>query len=92
MPLEPYSGILGKKASAHLLRRATLGATKPDIDTFTGYTAPQALNELFRSITMPAAPVLPGGTAWVNTAPQPEEDDGDQQAYFIRPHLFCSTH
>jgi len=84
MPLAPFSGTLGKKASAHLLRRATFGATKTDIDTFATYTAPQALNELFRSVSIPAAPVTPGGTSWVNTAPQPEEDDGDQQAYFIQ--------
>ncbi|MDB5256195.1 MAG: hypothetical protein JWM14_890 [Chitinophagaceae bacterium] len=84
MPLAPYSGTLGKKASAHLLRRATFGATKPDIDTFAGYTATQALNELFRSVASPAAPVIPGGGAWVNTTPDPNEDENTQQAYFIR--------
>ncbi|MDF2454595.1 MAG: hypothetical protein K0R51_588 [Cytophagaceae bacterium] len=84
MPLAPFSGTLGKKASAHLLRRATFGATKTDIDTFAGYSATQALNELFRSVALPAAPVLPGGGAWVNTAPIPDEDDAGQQAYFIQ--------
>lgn len=84
MPLAPFSGTLGKKASAHLLRRATFGATKTDIDTFAGYTASQALNELFRAVALPAAPVLPGGGAWVNTAPLPDEDDAGQQAYFIQ--------
>lgn len=84
MPLAPFSGTLGKKASAHLLRRATFGATKADIDTFAAYSATQALNELFRSVALPAAPVLPGGTAWLSTAPQPDEDDAMQQAYFIR--------
>ena len=84
MPLALYSGILGKKASAHLLRRATFGATKPDIDTFAGYTATQALNELFRAIALPSAPVLPGGSTWLDTAPQPNEDDNNQQAYSIR--------
>jgi uncharacterized protein (DUF1800 family) len=84
MPLAPFSGTLGKKASAHLLRRATFGATKADIDTFASYSVPQALSELFRPVALPAPPVIPGGGTWVNTPPQQNENDGDQQAFFLR--------
>jgi hypothetical protein len=85
MPLAPFSGTLGKKASSHLLRRATFGATKGDIDTFAGYSASQALDELFRTLALPSPKLIAGGaSSWVNTSPALGEDDNDQQAYVIR--------
>jgi uncharacterized protein (DUF1800 family) len=83
MPLTPYSGSLGRKAAAHLLRRATFGANKQDIDTFSTLTAAAAVAQLFQSSPLPSAPVLPGGTSWVTQAPAPTEDENDLQHYLI---------
>jgi uncharacterized protein (DUF1800 family) len=67
MPLPEYAGTLGQKRAAHLLRRATFGATKQQIDSFAGLTPAQAVTQLFRQ-TLPD-PVLPidpkTGTEWV---------------------------
>jgi uncharacterized protein (DUF1800 family) len=67
MPLPEFAGTLGLKRAAHLLRRATFGATKAQIDSFATLTPTQAINALF-SQTLPAAP-LPidpkTGTEWV---------------------------
>jgi uncharacterized protein (DUF1800 family) len=83
MPLAAFTGTLGRKAAAHLLRRATFGPTKSDIDTFAAYTPATALNVLFQSTPEPPEPVLPGTSAtWLTTPPPPMgEDDGDQQQY-----------
>ena len=73
MPLPEYNGTLGLKRAAHLLRRATFGATKSQIDEYAALTPAAAINQLFRA-TLPD-PVLPiddkTGTTWVNT---PESD------------------
>ena len=83
MPLPQLSGTLGKKRAAHLLRRATFGPTKTDIDTFSNYTVSQALNVLFQPVSEPAPPVNPAtGTTWIGTAPSDQEKDSDQIAYF----------
>lgn len=67
MPLPEYAGTLGQKRAAHLLRRATFGATKQQIDSFAGLTPAQAVTQLFRQ-TLPD-PILPidpkTGTEWV---------------------------
>lgn len=84
MPLALHTGVLGKKAAAHLLRRATFGPAKSEIDHFSGLTASQAIAELFQAIPEPAAPVHPGAaTSWLTTTPALDEDDGDQQEYVI---------
>jgi uncharacterized protein (DUF1800 family) len=57
MPLPEYGGTLGLKRAAHLLRRATFGATKNQIDAFAALTPVNAINLLFRQ-TLPD-PVLP---------------------------------
>jgi uncharacterized protein (DUF1800 family) len=62
------SGTLGRRLSAHLLRRATFGATQGEIDSFAGLTANQALDQL---LTMPPLPDHPQdpqtGATWVLT-------------------------
>ncbi len=83
MPLTPYAGTLGKKAAAHLLRRATFGASKPEIDTFSGLDASSAVNQLFQNTPLPQAPVLPGGATWVTQPPAQGEDDNPQQRYLL---------
>jgi uncharacterized protein (DUF1800 family) len=84
MPLPEYSGTLGLKRAAHLLRRATFGATKSQIDAFATLTPQVAINQLFRQ-TLPD-PVLPPnpltGQPWFSTAPSDDEEDGDLQTYF----------
>ncbi|HTF17338.1 MAG TPA: DUF1800 family protein [Chryseolinea sp.] len=67
MPLPEFSGTLGLKRAAHLLRRATFGATKAQIDSFATFTPAQAINAIFHQV-LPDAP-LPidpkTGTEWV---------------------------
>ncbi len=67
MPLPVYSGTWDIKQAAHLLRRATFGATKQQIDTFAGYTPAQAITQLFRqSLPDPVLPIdLKTGQEWV---------------------------
>ncbi len=70
MPLPQYSGTWDIKQAAHLLRRATFGATKDQIDSFVNdYASPgQAVDALFREPNLPP-PVLPidpqTGQEWV---------------------------
>lgn len=85
MPLPEYNGILGLKRAAHLLRRATFGATKSQIDEYAALTPATAITQLFRA-TLPD-PVLPldeeTGLPWFNT---PESDANSEddilQRYF----------
>jgi len=67
MPLQEFAGTLGLKRAAHLLRRATFGATKAQIDSFATLTPSQAITALFHQ-SLPDAP-LPidpkTGTEWV---------------------------
>ena len=85
MPLPEFTGTLGLKRAAHLLRRATFGATKQQMDAFATLTPAQAIVQLFRQ-TLPD-PVLPldpsTGQEWFITgttdANSPEDD---LQKYF----------
>jgi uncharacterized protein (DUF1800 family) len=85
MPLPEYDGILDLKRAAHLLRRATFGATKSQIDDYAKLTPVDAITQLFHA-TLPD-PILPPdtktGLPWFNT---PESDanseDSDLQNYF----------
>ena len=54
--LNPITGTLGRRRAAHLLRRATFGPTRQDINLFAGRTADQAIAELFQAVPAPAAP------------------------------------
>jgi uncharacterized protein (DUF1800 family) len=83
MPLTPHTGTLGKKAAAHLLRRATFGANKTEIDIFSGLSASAAVSELFQTTPLPQEPVLPGGSPWVSLPPDPDEDENNLQRYLI---------
>ncbi|HEY9048804.1 MAG TPA: DUF1800 family protein [Ohtaekwangia sp.] len=86
MPLPEYGGTLGQKRAAHLLRRATFGATKQQIDSFAGLTPAQAITQLFRQ-TLPD-PVLPidpkTGAEWVTTGTTgANSKDGDLMNYLL---------
>ena len=57
MPLPQYTGTLGHTRAAHLLRRATFGPNKSEIDEFAAYTPQQAILELFPAVL--PDPILP---------------------------------
>lgn len=86
MPLTPLNGTLGKKRAAHLLRRATFGPTKSQIDEFANLTAQAAVQRLFANIAEPMPPIDPETAAtWVD--PQmviTEGDDGPREEYVKR--------
>jgi uncharacterized protein (DUF1800 family) len=85
MPLPEYSGTLGLNRAAHLLRRATFGATKGQIDSFALLSPAQAITQLFRQ-TLPD-PVLPPdpatGQPWLLTpSTDANSPDDELQEYF----------
>ncbi len=87
MPLPEYTGTWTIKQAAHLLRRATFGATKQQIDTFAGYTLAQAITQLFRQTLPP--PVLPidpkTGITWVNTpSTDANSEERDLQSFVLQ--------
>lgn len=87
MPLPEYSGPLGLKRAAHLLRRATFGATRQDIDSFASLTPAQATVQLFRQpLPDPVLPVDPAtGTEWVQAGvTDANSGDEDLQEFFKR--------
>lgn len=78
MPLPEYFGTLGTKRAAHLLRRATFGPTKAQIDAFASLTPAQAIQQLYRQPIPDAPPAIDPDTnePWVisgNTDPEKEE-------------------
>ena len=87
MPLPEYSGTLGMKRAAHLLRRATFGATKQQIDTFAALTPAQAVTALFRqALPDPILPIDPKtGQEWVlSGVTDANSDGGELEEYFKR--------
>jgi len=54
--LNPVTGTLGLRRSAHILRRTTFGPNRSDINFNAGRTANQATTELFQTMPVPAAP------------------------------------
>ena len=84
MPLPEYSGTLGIKRAAHLLRRATFGATKNQIDAFASLTPAQAITQLYRqTLADPPLPLDPEtGQTWVTTGPANDDRDFEFQDFF----------
>ena len=65
--LAPITGTLGLKRAAHLLRRATFGSTKSEIDDFAGKTVSQAVSDLMLFPSIPDAPPnINSGITWNN--------------------------
>jgi uncharacterized protein (DUF1800 family) len=73
------SATLGRKNAAHLLRRATFGPSKAEIDTFANYTITQALSVLLAPKAVPPPPNdMATGQPWVNPAPvEANSDEAD---------------
>lgn len=65
MPLTEFTGALGVKRAAHLLRRTVAGATKQKIDEFAALTPAQAITQLYRqalpTVPPPSPPTDPEG-------------------------------
>lgn len=55
--LNPVTGTLGRRRSAHILRRATFGPNKSNINLYAGRTANQAMTELFQAPPAAVAPL-----------------------------------
>jgi uncharacterized protein (DUF1800 family) len=84
MPLPEFGGTLGLKRAAHLLRRATFGATKQQIDSFAALTPAQAITALFhQALPDPILPIDPQtGQEWVLTGvTDANSDGGDLEGY-----------
>ena len=85
MPLPIFSGTLGVKRAAHLLRRAAFGGLKADIDAFAPLTATSAVSNLFNNnLDDPLLPIDPlTGTEWISTgALESGSEEGELQEYF----------
>ncbi len=89
MPLPEFSGTLGLKRAAHLLRRATFGATKQQIDVFAALTPAQAITALFRqSLPDPILPIDPEtGQEWVLSGITDANSDGGDLEGYIKAWL-----
>ncbi len=82
--LTPLSGTLGLSSAAHLLRRATFGPSRVEIEDFAGFTVNQALDVLFSGLAVPEPPVDPQtGSNWL-PKPNPDinSDDDTLFSYF----------
>jgi uncharacterized protein (DUF1800 family) len=86
MPLPEYSGTLGMKRAAHLLRRATFGATKQQIDAFAALTPAQAITALYRqALPDPVLPIDPKtGQEWVLSGVTDANSDGGELEEFFK--------
>ncbi len=85
MALTQRNTVLNQKAAAHLLRRATFGATKEEIDNFIGLSPKTALQKLFAPTPLPKPPLAEGANlSWTTTPPVRGEDEGKYQEYFKR--------
>ena len=74
-----YNNVLGTQNAAHLLRRATLGATKQQIDQFAQLTAPAAMARLLKHNLLPPPPMDPAtGQSWVNPKPTEANSEGSE--------------
>lgn len=89
MPLDNFTGQLGRKNAAHLLRRATFGPTPQDIENYSTMTVSEALDELFQSTATPLPPVDPAtGSTWLNPAATGSNSgQEDLIDYFMAWHL-----
>lgn len=85
MPLPEFGGTLGLKRAAHLLRRATFGATKQQIEAFADLTPYEAIIQLFgQTLPDPPLPINPlSGREWISDGHTVgEQGDQDLQELF----------
>lgn len=84
MALIQFSGNLGRKRAAHLLKRITFGPNKADMDAFSSLTPAAALHLLFQETSIPTPPIdLKTNATWVNIpSTDANSDDSVLQSYF----------
>ena len=98
--LAPYAGPWNFQQAAHLLRRATFGPTKDEIDDAVAFGLNASLDQLFATVPLPANPVYYDyedhpdagiGDTWVDLHHNPDDFSGDNnsrsrsyQAWLIR--------
>lgn len=85
MALAELTGVLGIKRAAHLLHRATFGATRSQIENVASLTAAQAVQSFFNNaLPDPALPPDPlTGAPWFFTAStEANSNDMALQEYF----------
>ncbi len=85
MPLTAFTGVLGPKRAAHLLHRATFGATQAQIDNFATLTPELALQKLYGSaLPETILPLDPATNAeWViSGTTDANSGDTDLQEFF----------
>ncbi len=87
MPLPEYFGTLGTKRATHLLRRATFGPTKAQIDTFASLSPAQAIQQLYQQPLPDALPPIDPDTSepWViSGVTDPEKMEFEYMEFFKR--------
>jgi uncharacterized protein (DUF1800 family) len=79
-----YTGVLGNRLAAHLLRRTTFGPTKVQILDFATKTPAQALAQLLTFSAITNKPIDPETNAtWVDVVPTPPTSDDVQLRGFV---------
>lgn len=87
--LDPFTGNLGEKNAAHLLRRSTFGPTIEEIKSFSGKTVSQAMDILFTVQPIPAPPIDPKtGVTWLN----PKASEGVNSENSVLIDFFIGWH
>ncbi|MEQ8474882.1 DUF1800 family protein [Fulvivirga sp.] len=83
MPLAPFTGTLGTKKAAHLLRRATFSANKASIDMLAAMTPQQAIPSLFLdNLPDPPLPVdTETGQEWISGVTDANSGDNELQDF-----------
>jgi uncharacterized protein (DUF1800 family) len=82
--ISPYTGLLGERLAAHLLRRATFGPTKASIISFASKTPAQALAILLANEPINTKPIDPMTlTTWVDSI-SPGNSTGHSDDTFLR--------
>ena len=85
MPLPQYTGLLGNRRAAHLLHRASCGATKEEIDNFATLTPTLAIAKLFQQpLPDPVLPLDPKtGKEWfLSGTTNANSGDSELQEFF----------
>ncbi|MEM7574779.1 MAG: DUF1800 domain-containing protein [Bacteroidota bacterium] len=78
--LAPYTGPWTRQEAAHLLRRATFGFTRQQLDEFTAAGLEATMQQLFADQPPPAPPVhatngdnVPAGQTWIDSPLNPAD-------------------
>lgn len=86
MPFTPLNETLGTQRAAHLLRRATFGASKAQIDELANSTPQQAVDLLFNTeLPDPTPPIdTATGEEWISGKTDANSGEDELQEFFKR--------